>query len=100
MIPAAAAGVSGSLKTTMPSTVATSGSTVAMIAALLAGVFFSPSVYSRYGATAVTTAMLSTSSAKLSGGSEEAMESISAGRHMNHEPAAENRNAYVVTVSG
>ena len=84
----------------MPSTVATSGSTVAMIAALLAGVFFSPSVYSRYGATAVTTAMLSTSSAKLSGGSEEAMESISAGRHMNHEPAAENRNAYVVTVSG
>ena len=56
-IPIPERSVSGSENTSIPTSVATMGSIVASIPALLASTLRSPSVYERNGITAVTTAV-------------------------------------------
>ena len=88
-IPAPDMIVSGSAKTTIPITVATIGSMVAMIPALLASTLSSPNVYARNGITAVIRAvrMQNTNRNPLSSALPNVL-IISAGRHINQEPIA------------
>ena len=83
----------------MPMTVATMGSRVARIPALLASTVRSPSVYEKYGITAVTNAVktLKNTSHDKSLAAEN-LDSMFAGLQINQEPIAASVNVYVVTV--
>ena len=85
--------VKDSEKQTMPMIVATIGSIVAMIPALLASTVCNPRVYDRKGITAVTRAVRkhkNTSPARSD--AAENFDSISAGRQISHDPAAAKIN--------
>ena len=93
--------VNGSENTTIPIKVATIGSIVAIIPALLASTFRSPRVYDKNGITAVINAVRPQNSIKNpKSEASENFDNISDGRHINHEPTAANIKVYVVTVYG
>jgi hypothetical protein len=93
--------VKGSEKTIIPITVATIGSIVAIIPALLASTLLSPRVYARNGITAVIKAVRQQNKIRNPKSAEaENFENISIGRHITQEPAAAKINVYVVTVYG
>ena len=91
--------VKGSEKKSIPITVATSGSMVASIPALPASTVLSPSVYSRNGITAVTTAVSIQNNIKPNSLSAAInFDIMSAGLQITHEPTAAMTNVYAVTV--
>jgi hypothetical protein len=85
--------VKDSEKQIIPMIVATTGSIVAMIPALLASTERNPSVYDRKGITAVTRAVWKHRNTSPAGSeAAENFDSISAGRQISHEPIAANIN--------
>lgn len=89
-----------SLNTIAPTIVAVTGSTDAMIDALLGRMYVRPIVYTVYGIS-VTTADIS-ASAPMNTGRDvlEAASAISAGFSKNKAPTVAKRNVYVVIVIG
>ena len=86
--------VKASPNTSAPAAVATTGSMEAMMAAALARILLRPTVYSRYGSTAVTKAVTTSRSRRLPGlGTVLMIPAISTGLHKTSAPAAPNRNA-------
>lgn len=85
--------VKDSEKQIMPMIVATTGSIVAMIPALLASTFCNPSVYDRKGITAVTKAVRKQkNTSPVKSDVTENFDSISVGRQIIHDPTAANIN--------
>jgi len=76
----------------MPTIVATMGSTVARMPALLASTLRSPSVYKRNGMTAVTRAVRRLNKISPLSVALENLDNISAGWLMNQEPMAAIKN--------
>ena len=92
-IPIPESSVSASEKYVMPTIVATMGSTVARMPALLASTLRRPSVYKRKGITAVKRAVIKLNkTSPLKSVALVYMENISAGRQMNQEPMAAIKN--------
>ena len=93
--------VNGSEKTVIPINVATTGSIVAIIPALLASTLSRPSVYAKNGITAVIRAVRQQKNIRNPKSAVlENLLIISAGLQINHEPTAASINVYVVTVYG
>ena len=93
--------VSGSEKITIPISVATNGSIVAIIPALLGSTFFKPSVYVKKGITAVMNAVrIQKNNKNPILFAFENLENMSEGRQISHDPTEANINVYVVTVNG
>ena len=91
--------VNASEKYVMPTIVATMGSTVARMPALLASTLRRPSVYKRNGITAVNSAVIRLNKmSPLKSVALEYLDNISTGWQMNQEPIAAIKNVYVVTV--
>ena len=93
--------VNVSEKHMIPTNVATTGSMVAIIPALLASTLRSPSVYARNGITAVTRAVsMQKNINPIRPSALSNFENMSAGLQMTHEPTAAIKKVYVVTVYG
>ena len=93
--------VNVSEKHMIPTNVATTGSMVAIIPALLASTLRSPSVYARNGITAVTRAVnMQKIISPVRSSVFSNLNSMSAGLQITHEPTAAIRKVYVVTEYG
>ena len=100
-IPIPERNVNVSEKHMIPTSVAITGSMVAIIPALLASTLRSPSVYERNGITAVTSAVsMQKNISPVIPSASSNFEIMSAGLQMIHDPIAAIRKVYVVTVYG
>ena len=100
-IPIPERSVNVSEKHMIPTSVAITGSMVAIIPALLASTLRSPSVYERNGITAVTSAVsMQKNISPLIPSASSNFEIMSAGLQMIHDPIAAIRKVYVVTEYG
>lgn len=100
-IPIPEKNVNVSEKQMIPTSVATTGSMVAIIPALLASTLRSPSVYERNGITAVTRAVsMQKNTSPVRPSALSNFDNMSSGLQITHEPTAAIRKVYVVTVYG